>query len=169
MSRTPRTEQEFLFTRAYVNVPIALAIRDTGRFIGDLRELRDERVGVVNRQASHDYLLINHPNLDLYPQQTVEDGLLALSNGDLDVMVTHIPAVSHTVARLGLSNLRITSITPYQYDLRLAVSLAQPELHRIFNKALAVCRLPKPKPSITAGFTRISNRKPIVPWFGGSF
>ena len=67
MSRTPRTEQEFLFTRAYVNVPIALAIRDTGRFIGDLRELRDERVGVVNRQASHDYLLINHPNLDLYP------------------------------------------------------------------------------------------------------
>ncbi|MBY5962881.1 transporter substrate-binding domain-containing protein [Marinobacter hydrocarbonoclasticus] len=136
MSRTPRTEQEFLFTRAYVNVPIALAIRDTGRFIGDLRELRDERVGVVNRQASHDYLLINHPNLDLYPQQTVEDGLLALSNGDLDVMVTHIPAVSYTVARLGLSNLRITSITPYQYDLRLAVSPAQPELHRILNKAL---------------------------------
>lgn len=83
---------------------------------------------MVNRQASHDYLLINHPNLDLYPpQQTVEDGLLALSNGDLDVMVTHIPAVSYTVARLGLSNLRITSITPpYQYDLRLAVSPAQP-------------------------------------------
>ncbi|PSF13965.1 ATP-binding protein [Marinobacter shengliensis] len=137
MSRTPRTEQEFLFTRAYVSVPIALAIRDTGRFIGDLRELRDERVGVVNRQASHDYLLINHPNLDLYPQKTVEEGLLALSNGDLDVMVTHIPAVSYTVARLGLSNLRITSITPYQYDLRLAVSKDNPILHRILNKALS--------------------------------
>ncbi|PSF12400.1 histidine kinase [Marinobacter fuscus] len=136
VSRTPRTEQEFLFTRAYVNVPIALAIRDTGRFIGDLRELRDERVGVVNRQASHDYLLINHPNLDLYPQKTVEDGLLALSNGDLDVMVTHLPAVSYTVSRLGLSNLRITSITPYQYDLRLAISPANATLHRILNKAL---------------------------------
>ncbi|MEC7815092.1 MAG: transporter substrate-binding domain-containing protein [Pseudomonadota bacterium] len=137
MSKTPRTEQDFLFTRAYVTVPIALAIRDTGRFIGDLRELRDERVGVVNRQASHDYLLINHPNLNIYPQKTVEDGLLALSNGDLDVMVTHIPAVSYTVARLGLSNLRITSITPYQYDLRLAVSPDRPELHRILNKALS--------------------------------
>lgn len=136
MSRTPRTEQEFLFTRAYVSVPIALAIRDSGRFIGDLRELRNEKVGVVNRQASHDYLLINHPDLDLYPQQTIEDGLLALSNGDLDVMVTHIPAVSYTVARLGLSNLRITSITPYQYDLRLAVRKSSPELHRILNKAL---------------------------------
>ncbi|MBQ0833343.1 transporter substrate-binding domain-containing protein [Marinobacter sp.] len=136
LSRTPRTEESFLFTRAYVNVPIALAIRDDGRFIGDLRELRSERVGVVNRHAAHDYLLINHPNLDLYPVATVEDGLLALSNGDLDVMVTHIPAVSYTVARLGLSNLRITSITPYQYDLRLAVRKDSPELHRILNKAL---------------------------------
>ncbi|WP_375193435.1 ATP-binding protein [Marinobacter sp.] len=136
LSRTPRTEGEFLFTRAYLTVPIALAIRDDGRFIGDLRELRSERVGVVNRQAAHDYLLINHPNLDLYPVQTVEEGLLALSNGDLDVMVTHIPAVSYTVARLGLSNLRITSITPYQYDLRLAVRKDDVELHRILNKAL---------------------------------
>lgn len=136
LSRTPRTKESFLFTRAYVNVPIALAIRDDGRFIGDLRELRRERVGVVNRHAAHDYLLINHPNLDLYPVATVENGLLALSNGDLDVMVTHIPAVSYTVARLGLSNLRITSITPYQYDLRLAVRKDSPELHRILNKAL---------------------------------
>ncbi|PCM43161.1 ATP-binding protein [Marinobacter sp. ANT_B65] len=136
LSRTPRTEESFLFTRAYLSVPIALAIRDDGRFIGDLRELRTEKVGVVNRHAAHDYLLINHPNLDLYPMATVEDGLLALSNGDLDVMVTHIPAVSYTVARLGLSNLRITSITPYQYDLRLAVRKDSPELHRILNKAL---------------------------------
>ncbi|PPK51415.1 amino acid-binding domain sensor histidine kinase [Marinobacter persicus] len=136
MSRTPRTEEDFLFSRAYITVPIALATRDTGRFIGDLREVRNERVGVVNRQASHDYLLINHPELDLYPQETVEKGLLALSNGDLDVMVTHIPAVSYTVARLGLSNLRITSVTPYEYDLRLAVRKSSPELHRILNKAL---------------------------------
>jgi len=136
VSRTPRTQDQFLFSRAYLTVPIALVIRDNGRFIGDLRELREERVGVVNRHAAHDYLLINHPNLDLYPVETVEDGLLALSNGDLDVMVTHIPAVSYTVARLGLSNLRITSITPYQFDLRLAVGKGNPELHRILNKAL---------------------------------
>lgn len=136
MSRTPRVEESFLFSRAYLTVPIALAIRDDGRFIGELRELRDEKVGVVNRQAGHDYLLINHPNLDLYPMTSIEEGLLALSNGDLDVMVTHIPAVSYTVARLGLSNLRITSITPYQYELRFAVSHERPELQRILNKAL---------------------------------
>lgn len=135
-NRTPRRSNDFLFTRTYLTVPVALVIRDDGRFIGDLRELRSERVGVVNRHAAHDFLLINHPDLDLYPMDNVEDGLLSLSNGDLDVMVTHIPAVSYTVARLGLSNLRITSITPYQYELSLAVSKDRPELQRILNKAL---------------------------------
>lgn len=136
LSLTPQREGEFLFSRPYLTLPIALVIRDDGRFIGDLRELRQERVGVVGGQAGHDYLLINHPDLDLYPMETVEEGLLALSNGDLDVMVTQIPAVSYTVARLGLSNLRITSITPYQYELRFAVNRDRPELLRIINKAL---------------------------------
>jgi two-component system sensor histidine kinase EvgS len=136
VTRTPQLQESFLFSRAYLTVPIALAIREGGRFIGELRELRDERVGVVNRHAGHDYLLINHPDLDLYPVSSVEEGLLALSNGDLDAMVTHIPAVSYTVARLGLSNLRITSITPYQYELRFAVRKDQPELLGALNKAL---------------------------------
>ncbi|WP_323127269.1 transporter substrate-binding domain-containing protein [Marinobacter sp. JSM 1782161] len=136
LPRTPRREKLFLFTRAYLSLPIAMVIRDDGRFIGDLRELRDERVGVVRQQASHEYLLINHPELNLYPVDNLEEGLLALSNGDLDVMVTHIPGVSYTVAHLGLSNLRITSITPYQYELRLAVRRDEPELLRILNKGL---------------------------------
>jgi two-component system sensor histidine kinase EvgS len=136
LTRTPQLEESFLFSRAYLTVPIALAIREGGRFIGELRELRDERVGVVNRHAGHDYLLINHPNLDLYPVSSVEEGLLALSNGDLDVVVTHIPGVSYTVAKLGLSNLRITSITPYEYEFRMAVNRERGELVRILNKGL---------------------------------
>jgi len=100
LPRTPRREGEFLFSRPYLSLPIALVIRNDGRFIGDLRELREERVGAVRQQASHEYLLINHPELNLYPVDSIQQGLLALSNGDLDVMLTHIPGVSYTVARL---------------------------------------------------------------------
>ncbi|MFC4260720.1 ATP-binding protein [Marinobacter lacisalsi] len=136
LPRTPRREEDFLFTRAYLTLPIVVVIREDGRFIGDLRELRQERVGVVSQHAAHDYLLINHPDLNIYPVNTVQDGLLALSNGDLDVMVTHIPGVSYTVAKLGLSNLRITSITPYEYEFRMAVNRERGQLVRILNKGL---------------------------------
>ena len=136
LPRTPRREEDFLFTRTYLTLPIVVVIREDGRFIGDLRELREERVGVVSQHAAHDYLLINHPDLNIYPVNTVQDGLLGLSNGDLDVMVTHIPGVSYTVAELGLSNLRITSITPYEYEFRMAVNRNRSELVRILNKGL---------------------------------
>ncbi|MCK7544529.1 transporter substrate-binding domain-containing protein [Marinobacter bryozoorum] len=136
LPRTPRREEDFLFTRTYLTLPIVVVIREDGRFIGDLRELREERVGVVSQHAAHDYLLINHPELNIYPVNTVQDGLLALSNGDLEVMVTHIPGVSYTVAELGLSNLRITSITPYEYEFRMAVNRNRGELVRILNKGL---------------------------------
>lgn len=136
LPRTPRRQDRFLFTRTYLSLPIALVIRDDSHFVGDLRELKDQRVGVVRDYATDEYLLINHPNLNIYPVASVEQGLLQLSNGDLDVMVTQIPSVSYTVAKLGLSNLRITSITPYQYDLRLAVRPDMPELQQILNKAL---------------------------------
>lgn len=136
LPRTPRREEDFLFTRTYLTLPIVVVIREDGRFIGDLRELRQERVGVVSQHAAHDYLLINHPDLNIYPVNTVQDGLLALSNGDMDVMVTHIPGVSYTVAKLGLSNLRITSITPYEYEFRMAVNRKRGELVRILNKGL---------------------------------
>jgi len=137
LTRTPRRAEEFLFTRPYLTLPMVLVIREDSRFIGELRELKERRVGVVQGQASHDYLLINHPDLNLFPVNSVEDGLLELSNGSLDAMVTNIPAVSYTVARLGLSNLRITSVTPYEYELRLAVAPEKAELARILNKALA--------------------------------
>ena len=137
LPRTPRREEDFLYTRTYLTLPVVVVIREDGRFIGDLRELRDERVGVVAQHAAHDFLLINHPDLNIYPVQTVQEGLLTLSNGDLDVMVTHIPGVSYTVAELGLSNLRITSITPYEYEFRMAVNRDRGKLLRILNKGLS--------------------------------
>jgi two-component system sensor histidine kinase EvgS len=137
LPRSPRRDDKFLVSRTYLSLPIALVIRDESRFVGDLRELQDERVGVVKRQASHDFLLINHPELNLFPVDSIGSGLKALSNGDLDVMVTHIPGVSYSVARLDLPNLRITSITPYQYELGIAVQEGRPQLLRILNKALA--------------------------------
>ncbi|QCF27358.1 transporter substrate-binding domain-containing protein [Hydrocarboniclastica marina] len=147
---TPRRQGRFLFTRAYRELPIAMVTRDDSRFIGDLRELGSERIGAVQGEASHEFLLINHPDLNIVPVQSMQDGLIKLSNGELDVMITHIPGVTYSVARLGLSNLRITSVTPYQYELRMGVRPDMPELVGILNKTLS--QLDQP------GYEQIYNR-----------
>lgn len=150
LPRTPRRQGRFLFTRVYRVLPIAMVTREDSRFIGDLRELGQDRIGAVQGNASHEFLLINHPDLNLVPVATMQEGLIALSNGELDVMITHIPGVSYSVGRLGLDNLRITSITPYQYELRMAVRPDMPELVSILNKTLSQLEQP--------GYTQVYNR-----------
>jgi two-component system sensor histidine kinase EvgS len=136
LAKTPQLSQYMDFTSPIFSFPIVLVIRDNRPFIGDLRELKKERVGVVKGYASYDYLLINHPNLNLVFLNNLEQGLLKLSNGELDVLVSNIPSVSFLVKKLGISNLKVTSVTPYKYDLRIGVNPKYPELRKILEKAI---------------------------------
>ncbi len=137
IAKTPQREDYMLFSEPYFSFPIVLVIREGLGFVTDLRELEDERVGVVKGYASYDYLIINHPDLNIQTMNTVTEGLQALSDGDLDVFVSNIPSVSHLIKTLGLYNVRLTSITPYVYDLRVGINLDYPELVPIINKAIA--------------------------------
>ena len=137
LARTPERQDRYLFTRSFVQFPVAIVVRDNHRFVGDLSELDDESVGTVRDMATQQYLKRHYPELDNQPVISIEDGLRRVADGELDVMVTQIPGVSYTISRLGLQNLRITSITPFQYDLRMAVSNRDPVLVGILGKALS--------------------------------
>ncbi len=137
VAKTPQREEYMLFTEPYFSFPIVMVIREGLGFVIDLRELDDERVGVVKGYASYDYLIINHPDLNLQVVENVEQGLQALSDGDLDVFVSNIPSVSYLIKKLGIFNVRLTSITPYIYDLRVGVNSDHPEMVSILNKAIA--------------------------------
>lgn len=137
IAKTPQRQEHMLFSEPYFSFPIVLVIREGMDFVTDLRELEDERVGVVKGYASYDYLIINHPDLNIQGVDSVADGLKMLSNGELDVFVSNIPSVSHLIKSLGLFNVRLTSITPYVYDLRVGINANYPELVPIINKAIA--------------------------------
>lgn len=138
LARTPDRQDEHLFTRSYLSLPVAIVVRDDHRFVGDLSELDDaDRVGVVQGMAAGEYLDRHHSALNITEVAAIRQGLRQVAEGELDVMITHIPGVSYNVSRLGLDNLRITSIAPFQYDLRLAVRAKHPELVGILGKALS--------------------------------
>ena len=138
LPRTPDRQDEHLFTRSYLSLPVAIVVHDDHRFVGDLSELDDsDRVGVVRGMAAGEYLSRHHSALDVTEVASIEQGLRRVSSSELDVMITHIPGVSYNISRLGLDNLRITSIAPFQYDLRLAVRAEHPELVGILGKALS--------------------------------
>lgn len=137
VSMTPRRQNDFSFTRPYLSYPIVMAVREDMRFIGSLDELENERVAVVREFASHDFLLIGHPNLNLVFLDSIEDGLFGLSNGEIDVLVSNIPSITYSVNRLGITNIKLTGITPYTDQIAVAVRHDWPVLSGILNKGLA--------------------------------
>jgi len=133
---TPRRVGRMLFSEFYLSYPIVMAVREDMRFIGSLEELNNERVAVVKDYASQDFLLISHPQLNLVFVDTLQEGLLAVSNGDIDVLISNIPSISYLVNKLGISNIKLTGITPYTHDIAFGVRKEWPVLTRILNKGL---------------------------------
>ncbi len=138
---TPRREGRMLFSETYLSYPIVMAVREEMRFVGSLEELDAERVAVVKDYASQDFLLISHPDLNMQFVDTLEEGLLGVSNGDIDVLISNIPSISYLVNKLGISNIKLTGITPYTYDISIGVRKEWPMLTRIFDKGLQTITL----------------------------
>ncbi len=137
VSITPRRQNEFSFSRAYLSYPIVMAVRDDMRFIGALDELENERVAVVRESAGQDFLRIGHPHLNLVFLDSLDDGLFGLSNGEIDVLISNIPSITYAVNRLGITNIKLTGITPYTDQIAVAVRRDWPVLAGILNKGLA--------------------------------
>ena len=128
--------QRFATTEPYLSYPMVLAVRNDMRFIGSLDDLDEERVAVVRDIASHDYLSGAYPRLNLVLVSSVEDGLFALANGEVEVMAGNIPTLSHSINKLGLTSIKLTGITPYTNDLAFAVRPDWPMLAAILDKGL---------------------------------
>ena len=133
---TPRRRGKMNFTNTLLSYPIVMAVRDSQNFVGSLDDLGNERVAVVKNYASQDFLLTNHPQLNMFFVDTLQEGLLSLSNGEIDVLVSNIPSITYLVNRLGISNIKLTGITPYTYEVAIGMSRNSPMLKRILDKAL---------------------------------
>ncbi len=134
---TPQRREFMLFTDTYLAIPIVLMARNDRTIASDLRALKRERVAAVKGYASLDFLLLHHPSLNLVIEESLEQAMLALSNGEIDLLVTNIPSATYLVRKLGIENVRIAGVTPYSYNIRFGVNPAYPELVEILNRAIA--------------------------------
>ncbi|KKK87211.1 hypothetical protein LCGC14_2755510, partial [marine sediment metagenome] len=121
ITRTRLREKYANFTRPYLSFPTVIVARDSIDFINGVKGLRGLKVAVVDGYVSHEFLQQNHPELDLHPQATVEDALIAVSKGKYDVFVGNIATASYTMRQEGLANLKIAGETTNRFDLSMGV------------------------------------------------
>ncbi len=124
------------FTKPYLSFPMVVAARTDFPFIGGLDELGKMQVAVVKDYVSHEILRNRYEYLKLTPTESVDEGLIQVSQGHADVFVGNLASITYCTKKLGLTNIKISAVTPYKFNLSIGVRRDWPELVGILDKAL---------------------------------
>lgn len=107
MARTPGRETELAFSAPYATVSQVMVLRRRDGDVPLAADLAGRRVAVVAGYASEAQVAQLFPLAPRVPVADVEQGLRALLEGRADLFIETLPAVTETMDRLQLGDLRL--------------------------------------------------------------
>jgi len=133
---TPQRNEYMDFTQPYLDFPMVIVTADNVTYVDGIKDLAGKKIAVVKGYASHELLVANHPELDLFLATDLPEALDAVSHGKVYAYIGNIASVSYILRREGLTNIKISGETPYRFELAMAGRKDWPELTSILQKAL---------------------------------
>lgn len=136
LTATPNRKEYLTFTRPYLSFPMMIITNQSIPYVADIDALNGKEVSVVQGYASHELLLNNHPEIKLYEAKNVFDALKVVSSGRVSAYIGDIATANYVITREGFTNLKVSGVSPYRFDLSMAVRSDWPILHSILQKSL---------------------------------
>ncbi|OIQ26442.1 diguanylate cyclase [uncultured Vibrio sp.] len=124
------------FTRPYLNFPMMIITNQDIPYVSDINSLNGRAVSVVAGYASQELLFKNHPDIQLFTANNVTEALEAVSTGRVAAYVGNIATANYIIAKEGFTNLKVSGVTPYRFELSMAIRSDWPILHSVIQKAL---------------------------------
>jgi PAS domain S-box-containing protein len=136
ISKSPERSKFLFFTKPYLSFPMVILTREDAPFINGIQDFEDGKVAVVKGYVTQELLERDYPNRKFYLAKDIDRALRDVSKGKVDAFVGNLASIIYTTQRMGLTNLRVATTTPYKYELAFAVRRDWPELVSILNKSL---------------------------------
>ena len=124
------------FSDAYLSSPVVIVMSDAQDYVESLEQIADKRVAVIRQYGYLPDIQQAYPGLDYYEVDSIQDGLTAVSTGQVDALLATLAQASFHISNLGINNVRIVGKT--RFDTRLAFGV-QPDLAPLvplINRAL---------------------------------
>jgi len=128
------------FTAPYATFPLSIATSKDENFIPDPSHLEGKKIAIGRNFTAHKMMAKAFPKLDYVPVNNVQNGLQMVSDGDVYAFVDMMPILSHSINKLGFTNLKISGNTGLVFDLRFMVRNDYPDLVTIANKVISSIR-----------------------------
>ncbi|HMP73631.1 MAG TPA: transporter substrate-binding domain-containing protein [Kiritimatiellia bacterium] len=151
-----------LFTKPFIEYQRVLLARTDLPFIAGLEDVGGLRVG-VQADSSHEGFLRDSTTIDPVLFPTLNDALMALSSGKIDLLVGNLASSTYWIRRLNLLNLKVAApVGDQAYSLHFAVRKDWPELVNLLDKGLSLID-PADHQEIRSRWVRIDYRRGIEP------
>lgn len=135
-TETPERLDYMRFTRPYVDFPDVIITR-AGEKISSLAELHGGELLTIKGFGINEFLRSQHPQIKLRMVPDVKTLLERVSTGEADAGVLNLATTSYAIERWKITNLHISSLTDFSYQLAFASRRDWPMLNQLLDKALA--------------------------------
>jgi signal transduction histidine kinase len=129
-------KSHLVFTDSYLSNPIVIAMHNRENYVEGISSIKDRKLALIRDYGYASKIRRQYPNIDFITVDDIQDGLIAVSTGEVDALLCTLALCSYTIAELGLNNVRIVGKTEFDTKLALGVQKQLPELVSILNKAI---------------------------------
>jgi len=137
IARTPEREKTFLFTNSYIKSPTVIVIRKNSFFVSSITDLQNKKIGLIKGFALIELVKRDHPDYSIISVPSLAEGIIKLHNGEIDAFINTATSIKLEIERQAFNDLEIASISPYVFEVSMAVRKGLEPLVPILNKAMA--------------------------------
>ncbi|MCK4981100.1 MAG: response regulator, partial [Candidatus Delongbacteria bacterium] len=124
------------FSDVYLKVDYVIITRTDINYIKNFKSLDLTTIGVVEGYEVQYYIEKQYPYQKIIGFKSAEDGLKALSYGEIYAFIIDVASFEYYSKKRGLSNIKISGVSPFFYQVAVGVRKGNRELVSILNKSL---------------------------------
>ncbi len=129
-------QSKFDFVKPYISNPIAAIRKKSDIFVTDLNQVSSGSIAVIKGYGYLNRLYKTWPDIKFQEVENIEEGLKAVSSGQIDTLVCALGLGSYMIKELGMHNIEIAGTLGIDMEITLAVRQDWPLLRDIINKVL---------------------------------
>jgi len=124
------------YTDSYLSSPIVIIMGKEHPYVENLEQIKAQRIAVIENYGNLRKIVKQYPDIQFKTVKTLQDGLTAVSIGEVDALLATLAQASYQMSEMGIHNIRVVGKTEFDTELALGVQKELTPLIPLLNRAL---------------------------------
>lgn len=126
-----------LTTHPYLSSPVIIVMNNNENYVETIDQIKNKKIALIKGYGYVANIIKHYPDLDIQFVDTIQDGLTAVSTGEVDALFSTLVPASYYISELGIHNVRIVGKTEFNTEATFGINPELAPLVPLFNRALA--------------------------------